>query len=200
MKRLKYLVICLLTTVLVGCFEPTMDTSSMESIKASTQAIRDTLSEPERLEFNEALKVIMFSQIDMKDLFLAGTSDVGKANLENKYKDVLHGKTAKEIIAEAARIKAEKSVLADNNPVQAEEETQVEISAAQEEEWAEERRKRNLAFFDKNQERILRVAQQALDDKRYNRTLNLTDDYKTSDNPELQRIRKEAKYAIDRGW
>lgn len=200
MKFIKYVGILLITSVLTGCYEPTIDASSKETIKTSTQAIRDTLSGTERSEFNEALKVIMFSQIDMKDLFLAGTSEVGKANLENKYKDVLHGKTAKEIIAEAARIKAEKSVPANNNPAQAEEKQQEEITAAQEEDWAEARRKRNLAFFNKNQERILRIAQQALDDKRYNRTLNLTDDYKTSDNPELQRIRKEAEYAIDRGW
>ncbi|MFC3150593.1 DUF6694 family lipoprotein [Litoribrevibacter euphylliae] len=359
MKFIKYVGILLITSVLTGCYEPTIDASSKETIKTSTQAIRDTLSDTEREEFDAALLLISFSQVEMKDLFSAGTSGAGEINLENKVKDVLHGKTASEVISEAARIKEEREKKAkqqalneiqeletklaksknaqtalnnfkvlrsrfykekqrfgpdkpfielsvrnltthavsrayfkgtisssgrsvpwhedtfnytipgglepgesqnwhlapnmfsdwdkvtapenavftvvvekldgadgealysstftnrdrqrlnelketyasvEQNFVQAEEEQPEEITAAQEEDWAEARRKRNLAFFNKNQERILRIAQQALDDKRYNRTLNLTDDYKTSDNPELQRIRKEAIYAIDRGW
>ena len=85
---------------------PKIDTSTDESMKQSTQKVRESLPEESRAEFDKALKVLAFSQISMKDIFASGVTGVG--GFEGKMKESLHGKTANEIISEADKIQLER--------------------------------------------------------------------------------------------
>jgi hypothetical protein len=60
-------------------------------MKSSVQKVRESLPESKRSDFDEAMKVLAFSKIDMKDLFTQGATGVG--NLEGKVKESLNGKT-----------------------------------------------------------------------------------------------------------
>lgn len=100
----------LLVLALSGCDkilpEPTIDTSTDALMKTTSQEVRSSLPEADRSKFDEALKLLAFSQIDMKDIFAAGAADTG--SVESKMKESLHGKTAQQVIAEAEDIKLER--------------------------------------------------------------------------------------------
>ena len=110
MKISKTVGVLLLIIILTGCDkivpEPTIDTTSDESMKKSSQVVRESLPENEREEFDEALQLLVFSQIDLKDLFVEDV--LGSGNLESKIKGSLHGKTALQVISKAARIRIER--------------------------------------------------------------------------------------------
>jgi hypothetical protein len=91
---------------LSGCSDPTIDASSDESMKQSVQEVREALPESQRADFDEALQILAFSQIDMKDFFVEGAAGTG--NLEGKVRQSLDGKTGEQVIAEAERIQAER--------------------------------------------------------------------------------------------
>ncbi|NOU50153.1 hypothetical protein HG263_06310 [Pseudoalteromonas sp. JBTF-M23] len=102
--------VAILLGVLSGCdkvfHEPTIDTSTDERMKKTAQDVRNSLPEDERLKFDNALKIVAFSQIDMNDIFHKDAASTG--NYENRMKDVLHGKNAKQVFAEAENIKLER--------------------------------------------------------------------------------------------
>lgn len=107
MKTIKKILgLALIVVLIAGCSDPKIDASSDESMKASVQKVRESLPESKRGDFDEAMKVLAFSKIDMKDLFTQGATGVG--NLEGKVKESLSGKTGEQVIAEAARIQAER--------------------------------------------------------------------------------------------
>jgi len=111
MKILSFVVVAIITfTLITGCDslmpEPTIDTSSDESMKQSSQKVRESLPEDQRAQFDEAMQLLAFSQIDLKDIFSAGATGTG--NLEEKMKQSLNGKTAQQVMAEADRIKFER--------------------------------------------------------------------------------------------
>ncbi|MCB2426779.1 DUF6694 family lipoprotein [Methylophaga pinxianii] len=110
MKVSKVIGIILIFVALVGCDqilpEPTIDTSSDENMKQSSQKVRESLPEGEKEKFDEALQLLAFNQLDLKVLLAEGAAGVG--NLENKMKESLSGKTASQVIAEAERIKLER--------------------------------------------------------------------------------------------
>ena len=110
MKFAKVIGAVFILAAIVGCDkllpEPTIDTSTDESIRQSSQKVRESLPEAERAEFDEAIQLLAFSKINLKDIFTEGAAGAG--NLENKMKESLNGKTASEIIAEAERIKIER--------------------------------------------------------------------------------------------
>lgn len=93
----------LLLFIISGCSEPKIDASSDESMKDSIEQVRKSLSQDKKNEFDEALKVLAFSQIDFKSLFSAGATGVDTT--EMKMKEALDGKTGDEVIVEAERIK-----------------------------------------------------------------------------------------------
>src|SRR5690606_21941344 len=105
-RYFKYGMIAALIFVMDGCSDPKLDASTDEAMKASSQKVRESLPESKRAEFDEALQVLAFSQIDMRDLFAEGAAGAG--NLESKMRSALDGKTAEEVIVEAGRIKAER--------------------------------------------------------------------------------------------
>jgi len=100
MKNVNYILFALVLGIIAGCSKPTIDASTDESMKASSQKVRETLPEARRAEFDEAIQLLAFSQIDMKDLFSEGA--IGAGGIEGKMRSALDGKTA------AARIKAER--------------------------------------------------------------------------------------------
>jgi len=104
MKRLFF--IGLMALLIIGCSDAKIDTSSDESMKASIEKVRKSLPENKRGAFNEALKLLAFSQINLKDILAEGASGVG--NTQAKMKEALNGKTGNEVIAEAERVKEER--------------------------------------------------------------------------------------------
>ena len=111
MIKIKYMAfVAVLMATLSGCDqlipEPTIDASTDELMKQTSQEVRNSLPEPDHAKFDEAIKLLAFSQIDMKDIFAAGAADTG--SVENKMKGALHGKTAKQVISEAESLKLER--------------------------------------------------------------------------------------------
>lgn len=105
MKTIKKILgLAIVVVLIAGCSDPKIDASSDESMKTSVQKVRKSLPESKRSDFDEAMKVLAFRNIDMKDLFTQGAAGVG--NLEGK--ESLNGKTGEQVIAEAARIQAER--------------------------------------------------------------------------------------------
>ena len=105
-RYLMYGMAAVFALVMAGCSDPKIDASTDETMKVSAQKVRESLPESKRVEFDEALQILVFSQINMQDLFSEGA--VGAGNLEGKMRNALDGKTAEEVIAEADRIKAER--------------------------------------------------------------------------------------------
>jgi len=106
LKNIKLIWLAFILTSLAGCNDPKIDASSNDSMKASVQKVRESLPEPKRKEFDEAMQILAFSQIDVKDLFTQGAAGLG--NIEGKVKDSINGKTGEQVIAEAERIRAER--------------------------------------------------------------------------------------------
>lgn len=105
-KMNKKLILLLLMIFIVGCSDPKIDASSDESMKASIEKVRQSLPQDKKDKFDEALKVLAFSTIDLKGLFAEGASGVGST--KGKMKEALNGKTGTEVIEEADRIKRER--------------------------------------------------------------------------------------------
>ena len=84
----------------IGCVTPKIDASSDESFRASITNVRQSLSRDERARFDEALNVIAFGQLTLKNSFAVHET-------REKMKGVLKGKTGEEVIIEAERISRE---------------------------------------------------------------------------------------------
>jgi hypothetical protein len=82
--------LALSTVLLAGCGNPTIDTSSDENMKSSIEAVKKPLSEDKRDKFEEAIKIVVFSEIDLSDLFSASQVDTGAT--ERKMKESLDEK------------------------------------------------------------------------------------------------------------
>jgi hypothetical protein len=98
----KILFILLAMTLLAGCSEPTVDTSTDENMKLSIEKVRQSIPNEKRNDFDEAIKVLAFSNISLEGLFAQGSSGVG--TIETKMKESLHGKTGVEVIASAEEV------------------------------------------------------------------------------------------------
>lgn len=99
----------LLRTVLItlalslgGCGQPTIDGSSKEAMKESIKEIQANLDGEKKNRFEKAVQVLVFSGINLKDLFAAGQT--GGASMEADMLEKLDGKTADEVIAEADKV------------------------------------------------------------------------------------------------
>lgn len=106
MSILKLILPFLMAVLIAGCSDPKIDATTDESMKASIEKVRQSLPQDKRDSFDEALKILAFSQIDLKGLFAEGASGVGST--KGKMKDALNGKTGLQVIAEADRIKKER--------------------------------------------------------------------------------------------
>lgn len=92
---------------LSGCSGPTIDTSTDKSMKSSIEEVRNSLDSDEQIEFDDALKIIMFSNINIGGMLVASfTGDVpDKYSMVENLKKSLDGKSASEVITEAQKIK-----------------------------------------------------------------------------------------------
>lgn len=106
MKYLKLVAVTLIVIAVAACSDPKIDASSDQTMKQSVEKVRASLPEAKRSQFDEALRVLAFSEISMKDLFAEGAAGVG--NIEGKVRQSLDGKTGQEVIAQAEQMKAER--------------------------------------------------------------------------------------------
>ena len=100
------LMLVLAAMAITGCSDPTIDASSEAKMKESVAKVRESLPEAKRTDFDQAVQLIAFSQIDMKSLFANGGADAG--DVEGKMRDALNGKTAEQVLAQAEQIQAER--------------------------------------------------------------------------------------------
>ena len=96
----------LVAMVAAGCSDPTIDASSEAKMKESVTKVRESLPEGRRSDFDQAVQLIAFSQVNMKSLFANGSADAG--DMEGKMREALNGKTAEQVLAQAEQIQAER--------------------------------------------------------------------------------------------
>lgn len=104
--KLRLWVICASAAILAGCGEPKLDGSSEQAMKQSVEKVSSKLEPGKQAEFKEALQVVAFSQMNLGALMNGEQTPEGVAG---KMYSELDGKTANEVIAKAAAIKAERA-------------------------------------------------------------------------------------------
>ena len=102
--RSSLLLFVLSLVFLMGCGKPTVDASSRESMRASMERIRSSLSSDKRREFDEAIETILTGKLDLEDFYLG----YDKSDLRPSVKRAVDGKTADELFADAGALKAQK--------------------------------------------------------------------------------------------
>ena len=105
MNYLKVLGSVIVLTILAGCSDPKI-ASSDEAMKVSVEKVRESLPQVRRKEFDEAIQVLAFSNLNMMDLLAEGASGAG--NVKGRVRKSLDGKTGQQVIAEAERVRAER--------------------------------------------------------------------------------------------
>lgn len=101
--------VLLLSCLLAGCDKPKIDSSTDDAMKSSIAKVRESLPENKREEFDSALKVVAFSNINMSDLMRA-SSDSDKEDIGKKMREPLSGKTGEEVISYAQQVTAEREL------------------------------------------------------------------------------------------
>ncbi|NKI17413.1 hypothetical protein HCU74_08285 [Spongiibacter sp. KMU-166] len=107
MKHLHIFLSALTLFTIVGCTEPTIDTSTDETTRTSIKKVADSLPESARQEFQGAVEFLLFSQLETRDILAAGVT--GTSLLQSKMLIAIDGKTAKQVLAEVRSIKSEKA-------------------------------------------------------------------------------------------
>ncbi|EKB5404220.1 hypothetical protein OOP60_004669 [Salmonella enterica] len=105
----KFLAISALAMVLVGCDQPIIDTTSDASIKESIAKVRESLPENKKTDFDNAIKVTVFSNIDFADLMKSGLSG-NQDEINKKILEPLSGKTGDEVISYANQVVADREM------------------------------------------------------------------------------------------
>jgi hypothetical protein len=83
--------------------EPKIDFTNDETMNASVEKVRRSLSQDKVDSFDEALMILAYSQISFENLYAEQASGVDFT--KSKMRNSLHGKTGLQIIEEAERIK-----------------------------------------------------------------------------------------------
>ncbi|MCH2341459.1 DUF6694 family lipoprotein [Pseudomonas sp. NPDC047963] len=102
----RYILIAALAAILVGCGEPKLDGSTEEAMKASVEKVSAKLETAKRAEFQEAIQVVAFSEMNFGAVMKGEESP---EKMAGKMYGALDGKTADEVIARASAIKAERA-------------------------------------------------------------------------------------------
>lgn len=103
----KLLAVGILALFLTGCSDLTLDASTQETLQASMAKIQQSLPDAKRTEFAHAMNTIVEQQ--MNTALLMGSNRPPALEIEDRLRKSLHGKTADEVIKEAAAIKAEEA-------------------------------------------------------------------------------------------
>ncbi|HLS05687.1 MAG TPA: DUF6694 family lipoprotein [Wenzhouxiangella sp.] len=102
-RHLSLVFLVALLVALTGCSDGTrLDASSEQAMQESITAIQGELPADKRAEFEEAVLIVMASQVDFSEL--EGMDNPEKA-MEEKVRKAIHGKTASQIIAMAEKVK-----------------------------------------------------------------------------------------------
>lgn len=104
MSRIGIIAVIAIGFFLVGC-DKKIDTTSDDSTKTSIQKVKESLSGDKQKEFEDAIKIIAYSKVNLKDIMLQGQN--ASTNIHAEIKSVLNGKTADQVIAEANKIRSE---------------------------------------------------------------------------------------------
>lgn len=163
MKKLLLGFIIIFVFASPGCSQPKIDTSSDEKMKASISKVRESLPENKRHEFDEALQIISFNKIDLKNLFVIGTTGVNVIEIE--VKQSLQGKTAKEVIIQALQIKKEIEVTKRDQALKEREQALSEIKELEEKQVKAQRDKIELAKFQIIRSRFYKQKQEFMGDQ-----------------------------------
>lgn len=99
-----------LSLILSGCGEPTIDAHSEKSFKASTVAIRNSLSNEDQIKFDEAMEVIVFNSIELNTIL--PLTDTGLAySKSEKLMNIFDGMSVQDVIKEAGNILRQHKIL-----------------------------------------------------------------------------------------
>jgi len=143
MRRAKlsiYLLFSSLFLIVWSCSgEPKIDTSTEENMKSSIERVRQSLPEEQRSQFDEAIQILAFSEIEFKDILSKGVTGVG--TMEAKMKEAINGKTGREVITAAEEVKRKRK---EKEKVQALQ----EIKELEEKKASMEKDKKELAKFE----------------------------------------------------
>jgi hypothetical protein len=129
-------------SLLVGCGEKKVDSTSDESLKTSISTIKESLTEQKKEEFEKAVKVLAFSGVT--NIFQAAANPDG---VQQKMKEKLNGKTADEIIAASNDILAARKVKEREQAAKEIEEIKTNILALEKQKSDAEKAKDNLKKF-----------------------------------------------------
>ncbi|MEL0550758.1 hypothetical protein EDF82_1438 [Raoultella sp. BIGb0399] len=103
----KLLAVGILALFLTGCGDLTLDASTQETLQTSMAKIQQSLPDAKRTEFTSAMSTIVEQQISAA--FVMGSNRPSNLELEDRFRKLIHGKTADEVIKEAAAMKAEEA-------------------------------------------------------------------------------------------
>lgn len=104
--KLRFLAVLIISILLLGCAEPILDASSEENMRASLRKTREALPEAQRQEFDDAMEVLVYSQTDLRGLFVPEYLDVN--NEKATLRALLDKKSGLEIIAKANALKRQR--------------------------------------------------------------------------------------------
>lgn len=90
-------IVLMMVLLLGGCFDPTVDTSSISAYKASIEEIKQALPEGDRARFSSALKELVSEGMDLGALLALGSNP--EAGLQLPQIKQLSGLTGDEVIA-----------------------------------------------------------------------------------------------------
>ena len=97
----------LVVVLALACAPPKIDTSTDEKMKESIARVRESLPEGKRGEFDDALRDLALADLDFSD-FMAQGQNPNADLLGAKMKKRLDGKTGEQVLADAAKLKAER--------------------------------------------------------------------------------------------
>lgn len=138
----KLIVMVALMFLVAGCGDKKVDSTTDESLKSSLEAVKSSLSDEKKKEFEDAIQALAFSEIG--NIFEVAANPDG---MQRKIKDKLDGKTANEIIAEGNLIIAERKKKEREQALNEIEETKVKIAELEQKRSAAEKAKEDLKKF-----------------------------------------------------
>jgi len=138
----KLIAMLILVTLVAGCGDKKVDSSTDETLKSSIEAVKSSLNEEKKKEFEDAIQALAFSEIG--NIFEAAANPDG---MQRKIKDKLNGKTADEIIAEGNRIIAERKKKEKEQALNEIEEINTKIAEFEQKRSAAENAKEDLKKF-----------------------------------------------------
>ena len=138
----KLIAMLILVTLVAGCGDKKVDSSTDETLKSSIEAVKSSLNEEKKKEFEDAIQALAFSEIG--NILEAAANPDG---MQRKIKDKLNGKTADEIIAEGNRIIAERKKKEKEQALNEIEEINTKIAELEQKRSAAENAKEDLKKY-----------------------------------------------------